>query len=84
MCEKYGFFQISGEDINSPRQAFICQAMKNDEFKNLIDSTWALIGHERAATEDISQGMFSAETIERLPGFNERVKAFMEIGLKPI
>ncbi|GAG69318.1 unnamed protein product, partial [marine sediment metagenome] len=25
LCKKYGFFQISGEDINSPRQSFICE-----------------------------------------------------------
>jgi len=45
-CEKYGFFQISGEDINSPRQSFICEAQRNPEFANLYESTMALIRHE--------------------------------------
>jgi predicted metal-dependent phosphoesterase TrpH len=82
LCEKYGFFQISGEDINSPRQSFICNALKNDRFKNLIDATWALIGHELAATQDMSQGLFSEATIRKYPDLNERVQVYKEIGKK--
>jgi len=46
LCEEYGMFQISGEDINSPRQSFIIRAMENPMFRNLIDATWKLIEHE--------------------------------------
>ena len=46
LCDKYGMFQISGEDINSPRQSFVIKAMKNPMFSNLIDVTWKLIEHE--------------------------------------
>ena len=46
LCDRYGMFQISGEDINSPRQSFIIKAMENPMFKNLIDATWKLIEHE--------------------------------------
>ena len=46
LCEQYGMFQISGEDINSPRQSFVIKAMENPMFKNLIDATWKLIEHE--------------------------------------
>lgn len=45
-CKKYELMEISGEDINSPRQSFICEALKNPVFANLIDSTWWLIKHE--------------------------------------
>ena len=47
LCEQYGMFQISGEDINSPRQSFIIRAMENPMFRNLIDATWKLIEHEK-------------------------------------
>jgi len=80
LCEKHGLFQISGEDINTPRQSFVCIAMRNEEFKNLIDSTWALIGHEKIATEDISKGMFSKETIRKYPNLEERIKIFKKFG----
>ena len=58
LCEQYGFFQISGEDINSPRQNFVCKAMRDPFFDNLRDSTYALIKHEQDATEDITKAMF--------------------------
>ncbi len=47
LCDTYGMFQISGEDINSPRQSFIIRAMENPMFQNLIDATWKLIEHEK-------------------------------------
>ena len=46
LCDQYGMFQISGEDINSPRQIFVIKAMENPMFQNLIDATWKLIEHE--------------------------------------
>ena len=46
LCDQYGMFQISGEDINSPRQSFVIKAMENPLFANLIDATWKLIEHE--------------------------------------
>lgn len=46
LCDMYGMFQISGEDINSPRQSFVIKAMENPLFANLIDATWKLIEHE--------------------------------------
>ena len=58
LCDEYGFMPISGEDINQPRQSFICQELGRDEYSRLIDTTWALIGHEKAATENGKNGMF--------------------------
>ena len=49
LCDQYGMFQISGEDINSPRQIFVIKAMENPMFQNLIDATWKLIEHEKNA-----------------------------------
>lgn len=46
LCERYGMMQISGEDINSPRQRFVIEKLKDPQFDNLIQSTWDLIKHE--------------------------------------
>jgi hypothetical protein len=54
--------------------------MKNEEFNNLFDSTWALIGHEIAATKDLSKAMFSRETIKKYPDLGERTKVYKAIG----
>jgi len=80
LCDKYGFFQISGEDINSPRQSFVCEAQRNPAFANLLDATWALIAHEWRASEDASKGLFTAESVQAWPELSERVKAFAAFG----
>lgn len=80
LCESHSLFQISGEDINSPRQSFICEALQNPQYRHLIDATWALIGHEKAATEDLSRGMFSAQTIAAYPKLQDRIPVFVKIG----
>ncbi len=53
LCEEHGFFQISGEDINSPRQSFRCKALDNPAFGHLIDATYTLIAYENAASKDL-------------------------------
>jgi len=80
LCEEHQFFQISGEDINSPRQTFVCEAQRSPEFSNLIDATWALIGHEKAATKDLKKAFFYEETVEKIPVLNERIEAYKIIG----
>lgn len=79
-CEANSLFQISGEDINSPRQSFVCQAMSAPEFSNLITSTWALIGHEKAAANHLDDGMFGKNTIAKYPNLEERIEVFARIG----
>ncbi len=51
-CKQYNLMEISGEDINSPRQSFVCEAMQNPVFANLINSTWELIRHENSYEEE--------------------------------
>ena len=80
LCEKYSLFQISGEDINSPRQSFVCEAQRAPEFSNLFDATWALIAHEWRATEDPAKGFFAPEAEEKWPALADRVKAYAQLG----
>jgi hypothetical protein len=59
LCDQHGLLQISGEDINSPRQSFLCAAYADLEYRNLIDTTWALIEHEELSQEKgIAYGLF--------------------------
>ena len=78
LCGKYGFFQISGEDINSPRQSFVCPAMKS--YTHLYDATYALIGHEILASEDPENSMFSEKTVNRLPALSQRIEKYAAVG----
>ena len=78
LCDEYGFFQISGEDINSPRQSFVCEAMA--QYRHLYDATYALIGHERLASIDAANGMFSENTLASMPSLSDRIRYFAEAG----
>lgn len=80
LCRTHNLFQISGEDINSPSQSFICKALENPEFGHLITNTWALIGHEKAATQNSEDGMFSPKTLAAMPALDDRIQHFAALG----
>ncbi len=74
LCEANNFFQISGEDINSPRQSFICPAAEAPEFSHLKKATYALIGHEICATGNMDNSMFSTASEEK--SLKERIEYY--------
>lgn len=80
LCKENDLFQISGEDINSPRQAFVNDKIKEEPFQHLITATWTLIGHEKQATENLDNGMFTETTMKKYPSIEERIEYFSECG----
>lgn len=81
LCREHNFFEISGEDINSPRQKFACAALASPEYSHLIDSTWALIGHEAISSEKGTEyGMFSARSVKETPDLYDRIEKYAAIG----
>ncbi|MDR2305035.1 MAG: PHP domain-containing protein [Treponema sp.] len=84
LCEESGFIEISGVDINSPRQGFNCPEIRKPEFAMLLDSTWALAAHERLASADPVRGLFNPTDPLADRDLNERIKVFAEIGRKKI
>jgi len=81
LCDEYGFLQISGEDINQPRQPFICRQLKDKRFSHLIDTTWALVGHEKAATKDLKHGMFADDAMLNTEQMKARIQTYKRMGL---
>lgn len=79
-CHDNGLFEISGEDINSPRQSFICQALADPAYAHLRVATYALIGHEIAATANEMDSMFSDSVKEIMPDLAERTAHYAVIG----
>ncbi len=51
LCRQRGLKEISGEDINSPRQSFICPQLALKQFSHLIEATWQLIKREKDETQ---------------------------------
>lgn len=84
LCKNHDLLEISGEDINSPRQRFICEAQRNEVFSNLYDSTWALIGHEFEVSKNPDNGMFSPSVISKYPDLYERISVFKETGQRQV
>ena len=80
LCDKYSFLQISGEDINQPRQSFICRQLKDPMFAHLADTAWALVGHEIAATDDIRKGFFGDGSKPDAQEISKRIQKYKAIG----
>ena len=58
LCERHGLMEISGVDINSSRQTFSCPEVLQPSMARLIDTTWALVAHEKLAGLDPDLGLF--------------------------
>ena len=79
LAEARHLFQISGEDINQPRQSFVCEAMRSDTFDHLRIAAHALIGHEREANIDLERGFFSGMTKTAYPDLHDRMEHFARL-----
>jgi len=80
LCVRRGFMEISGVDINSPRQSFNCPELHLPEFSHLINATWALIAHERLSDSHSRYGLFHPDNpLARLP-LTDRIAEYAEVG----
>ncbi|MCL2809680.1 MAG: PHP domain-containing protein [Treponema sp.] len=80
LCREFNFMEISGVDINNSRQSFNNPEVMKDEFRHLLDTTWALIAHERLASIDKCFGLFSkGNPLESLE-LKERLIAYATFG----
>ena len=78
LCAQNEFFEINGEDINSPRQKF-SSVFDDEMFDHLKDMTYALIGHEIAVTENTEHSMFSKKIVNRFPRINDRINYYKSL-----
>jgi PHP domain len=80
LCRKHNFMEISGVDINSSRQIFNCPPILEEKNKHLIDSTWALIAHEKLTGKDHNLSLFSRNNpMADLP-LQARIDLYNKIG----
>lgn len=82
LCVKYDLLQISGEFVNRPRQPFAAAEANTDAFDYLKDTSWAIIGHEKASSVNEEFGMFSKKIIAKFPTLQERVDYFSYLAKK--
>ena len=80
LCAAHGLMEISGVDINSPRQSFNCPELLRPEFSHLLGATWALIAHEKLADVDPRYGLFHPDNPLASRPLAERLAAYARIG----
>jgi hypothetical protein len=80
LCAKWGFMEISGVDINSSRQSFNCPEVLLPPFRHLIDTTWALIAHERLGSIDRSLGIFAPDNPLAAESLADRLAFYARAG----
>ena len=79
LCHTHGFFEINGEDINSPRQRFLSRLDDDAMFNHLKDMTYALIGHEMAVSDSIEYSMCSENMVSLYPNIKDRIEYYKKI-----
>ena len=80
LCARHGFMEISGVDINSPRQSFNCPELALPEFSHLVSATWALVAHERLSDDGLHWGLFHPENPLAAEPLARRIAAYAELG----
>ena len=80
MCRQYEFMEISGVDINSPRQSFNCPEILSPDFSHLTDASYALIGHEFLAAGNPEQALFHPDNPFQKDSLEARLKHYAEQG----
>lgn len=80
LCTQHSLMEISGVDINSSRQEFTCPEIMEREFHHLIDTTWALIAHEKLASVDARFSLFADDNPRAREPLSERIARYARIG----
>ncbi|MDR2211464.1 MAG: PHP domain-containing protein [Spirochaetaceae bacterium] len=80
LCARGGLMEISGVDINSSRQSFNCPEVLSPRCRHLVDTTWALIAHERLASVDSSWALFSSANPFYSLSLQERIILYARAG----
>jgi hypothetical protein len=80
LCRAHGFLEVSGVDINSSRQAFSCPILLEEEFRHLVDATWALIAHEKLASLEERYAFFHPGNPHAHLTLAERMALYARVG----
>lgn len=80
LCTRHGFMEISGVDINSSRQDFNCPEILRPEFLHLNDATWALIAHEKLATQRPQAAFFHPQNPQAGLDLTQRSRCYALAG----
>lgn len=79
LASSHGLLEISGVDINQPRQSFECPELRRPEFAALNDATWALVAHEVLSSHDPALALLPPERLTTAQ-LDARIAAYAPLG----
>ena len=82
LCREYDMLEVLGEDINQPRQDFIMKHSSDADRQFFNDSTWAIIGHEILADQDLDQSIISDASLAKYPDLAARIQYYKKVALQ--
>ena len=80
LSREFGFMEISGVDINQPRQSFNCPELRLPEFAHLNDATWAMVAHEALSSFDPALGLFAPANPYASASLDRRIAVYAKAG----
>lgn len=75
-----GLIEVSGVDINQPRQVFACPELSEPRFAHLNTSTWAMVAHEELSNHDRSLGLLHPDNPLAGEPLAERINRYGKAG----
>ena len=82
LCNKHDLMEISGVDINNPRQSFNCPTLLEPDYHHLCDAAWALIAHEKCAIKNPIEGIFHPDNPLKDLSLRDCIKHYAMMGRK--
>ena len=80
LAAAHGMLEISGVDINQPRQRFTCEELRRPEFVDLNEATWALVAHEALSSVDPSLHLLGRTGRLTPEALAERISQYAPLG----
>ena len=80
LAAAHGMLEISGVDINQPRQRFTCEELRRPEFADLNEATWALVAHEALSSVDPSLHLLGRTGRLTPEALAERITEYAPLG----
>nr|WP_255621950.1 PHP domain-containing protein [Tessaracoccus sp. OS52] len=80
LATENGLIEVSGVDINQPRQVFSCPELSEPRFAHLNTSTWAMVAHEMLSNEDRTLGLLHPDNPLASEPLPERVRRYGKAG----
>lgn len=80
LAAEHGLLEVSGVDINTPRQVFNCPELQRPELGHLNDATWAMVAHELLAEVDPDLGLFAPGSPLAAAPLTERIARYAAAG----